>query len=605
MSQSDKREIGKRARAPGRLARHGAAGALAACLAVLAGCGGGGGSGLPPAPTPTPTPAPTPAPVPVAQDDPLFTYQWYLSNKGQDALASVRPVAGVDLNMGELHAQGVRGSGVRVAVVDSGLEIGHEDLAPNVTPGGSYNFINGSGDPTPTGNGGDHGTSVAGIIAAAGWNGKGGRGVAPEARLQGFNFLASQALADELAALGQGALSRDTQVFNMSYGVEPNALAPLSRSELTVREVLLRATRNNLGGIYVKSSGNGYLDLDGQDCSAANLYGVECQNANFDPRNALSEMIIVGAVNAAGRRSSYSTPGATLWVAGFGGEYGGNSRYQPSASGPKLEPAMVTTDLSGCQRGYNRAGGPYPPSNAIDAGGQSAIDPDCRYTGSFNGTSSAAPTVSGVVALMLQVNPALTQRDVKYILARTARPTDTGYGPIQYASVVLEPGWTTNAAGRRFSNWYGFGLVDASAAVAMARGFKPLAPQRTLNWQQNMTAVPIPYRDGNGSRGAIPIAVAGDLNVESVQVSFGTTHTAPANLRLVLTSPRGTRSHLLLPFSVLVPTPGGFEGELLSSNAFLDESSQGTWKLEVVDVTQPTGDTTAQLQGWAIRILGR
>ncbi|MCJ0763101.1 proprotein convertase P-domain-containing protein [Variovorax sp. CYS-02] len=120
-----------------------------------------------------------------------------------------------------------------------------------------------------------------------------------------------------------------------------------------------------------------------------------------------------------------------------------------------------------------------------------------------------------------------------------------------------------------------------------------------------MTAVPIPYRDGNGSRGAIPIAVAGDLNVESVQVSFGTTHTAPANLRLVLTSPRGTRSHLLLPFSVLVPTPGGFEGELLSSNAFLDESSQGTWKLEVVDVTQPTGDTTAQLQGWAIRILGR
>lgn len=116
-----------------------------------------------------------------AKGDPLLRYQWHLSNEGQAVIGDRRPVPGVDMDVDLLHALGIRGRNVRVAVVDNGLEIGHEDLADNIIPNGSHNFGNGSHDPTPTDADFGHGTSVAGIIAAVGWNGRGGRGVAPEA----------------------------------------------------------------------------------------------------------------------------------------------------------------------------------------------------------------------------------------------------------------------------------------------------------------------------------------------------------------------------------------------------------------------------------------
>ena len=52
-------------------------------------------------------------------------------------------------------------------------------------------YDNSDNNPDPTGDDGDHGTSVAGIIASVGWNNKGGRGVAPSAKLVGYNLIAN------------------------------------------------------------------------------------------------------------------------------------------------------------------------------------------------------------------------------------------------------------------------------------------------------------------------------------------------------------------------------------------------------------------------------
>ena len=131
-------------------------------------------------------------------------------------------------------------------------------------------------------------------------------------------------------------------------------------------------------------------------------------------------MIQVAALGAAEVKSSYSTPGPSVWISGFGGEYGYSSALF-NVAGTKFEgPAIMTTDQSGCTNGYVGANAAQEQNIFNDGTGGYSENSDCNYVSSFNGTSSAAPSVAGVVALMLEANPNLTWRDVKHILATTA-----------------------------------------------------------------------------------------------------------------------------------------------------------------------------------------
>ena len=153
-------------------------GAIALAALILAGCGGGGGSSAPPV-------------AATASADPLFVDQWNLKNMGQLGANSVAAKVGEDINVQPVWSAR-KGSGVRIAIVDDGLEIGHEDLASNIAPNGtSYNYVTLSSDPTndPADLTSGHGTEVAGIAAARDQNGLGGTGVAPRANLVGYNLL--------------------------------------------------------------------------------------------------------------------------------------------------------------------------------------------------------------------------------------------------------------------------------------------------------------------------------------------------------------------------------------------------------------------------------
>ncbi len=99
----------------------------------------------------------------------------------------------------------------------------------------------------------------------------------------------------------------------------------------------------------------------------------------------------------------------------------------------------------------------------------------------MNGTSSATPSVTGVVALITQAKPYVTVPQVRYILAKTANNKETtGWGSLAYSpiqktldeyngeNIVLENGWHKNGAGLWFSNYYGFGVVNAQKAVQKA-----------------------------------------------------------------------------------------------------------------------------------------
>ncbi|AEO43031.1 S8 family serine peptidase [Xanthomonas euvesicatoria] len=558
--------------------------------------------------------------------DPLFRYQWHLLNQGQPVFGDQRPRPGVDLDVDILHTLGIRGAGVKVAVIDGGLEIAHEDLVDNIVAGGSHNFLNGSNDPTPPADeiDNDHGTAVAGIIAARGWNGLGGRGVAPEANVAGFNALSivdgSKQYVDIRYSWGDGPEARAMDVFNNSFGIS-TAVYPFSDlDEQRSLEKMMRAQRGGKGGIYVKAAGNDFntlLDVDAQGklidrCSdQTRQLGVACSSANIDNLNSLTTMIVVGAVNADGVRASYSSPGSAVWVSGLSGEFGFQRRFDPhpetyspfytllAAQGPQpfFSPAIVTTDLSGCAAGNNRDR-TRAPQNALDTS-HSKIDASCNYSARMNGTSAATPTVAGVAALMLGANPQLTLRHVKYILATTAVQVDPHQAKAFYKDAVIEPAWITNAAGHRFSNWYGFGLVDAAVAVERATHFTPLPAMQDTDWTvydgKSSTI------GGIGSPARLAIDIKQSFKVEGVQLYFAGTHKNPRQLRAVLVSPSGTRSTVMTPFSTLDPGDG-FVVFLTSSNAFLDEAAAGRWTLEVDDMLADNGKE--QLQEFEMRVVG-
>jgi subtilisin family serine protease len=551
--------------------------------------------------------------------DPLAPEQWHLLNNGQTAFADVGGASGMDIKADGAFGQGFTGAGVTVAVVDTGLEIAHEDLAANVIPGGSWNFISKTTDPTSTATDGDHGTSVAGLIAMA-RNSVGGIGVAPSAKLKGFNFLAIETpfefqLLDSLGASGSSPNSLDVAIFNQSFGIDVAEAAP---GDPTLESQYLAGVTNLRGGkgaLYVKAGGNGFLAFDDSSvdppvpaaCAQARALGVSCENVNFDPDNVLPYQIVVGAVNANGIRASYSSAGSALWVSAPGGEFGENASLLPTgAAGTVLvQPAMISADQSGCAIGFSTT----TTNNGSNFNNGAAPNTSCNYWNGMNGTSSATPVVSGVIALMLEANPMLTWRDVKHILASTAQQIDASRPALMVtlpnpsaASYTAEPAWTTNAAGFHFHNWYGFGMVDANAAVTAAASYSTnLGTLTDTGFIASAAASqPIPDNSATGASSAIKVPANPVHFVEAVQITVSVAHNAVGDLGIELVSPQGTRS-VLKNIRDGFGTSDNLDGMVLLSNAFYGEDPKGTWVMTVVD-----GGAlgTGTLKGWSIRIYG-
>lgn len=553
------------------------------------------------------------------QADPLAGIQWHLLNTGQTVPADTLPVASNDLNVDGLFRNGIRGQGVVIGIVDDGLQIAHPDLAANVAAVAGKNFANGSNNPTPSNPDADnHGTMVGGIAGAVGANNLGVRGVAPAATLKGFNVLASNAQGNQQSnieyAWWDGAESADVQVFNNSWGAGPgNPNLPVAYSQNTVSsyEQALSGTRGGRGGIYVKSAGNNFNNASisqTQDVCTTDTKNrnTGCVPAGRDSRNNLFNVITVGAVRADGVRSSYSSTGSALWVSAFGGEYGLQAQYAPNLVARAYDPAIVTTDVTGCTQGSNKN---TNRQNTLDSN-LSAIDSTCNYTAKMNGTSASAPMVSGVAALVLEANPNLSYRDVKYILATTATRNHPNQPAVTLADGrTLVPGWTVNAANRAYSNWYGFGVVNAARAVQVAETFQSLGPLLDTGWRTTTRTVAIGNTSAAAARLTFQLA-NGARNIESVQLGFRVNHGNTRQLQFVLVSPSGTRSVVQPAFTAIGSGTNGVQRnftnwDLLSSNAFLDESATGTWTLEVTDMGQAANAASrGNLEFFKIRVLG-
>ncbi|MCC0027059.1 MAG: DUF4214 domain-containing protein [Brucellaceae bacterium] len=232
-----------------------------------------------------------------------------------------------------------------------------------------------------------------------------------------------------------------------------------------------------------------------------------------------------------------------------------------------------------------------------DAGYFDAADVLGSDYGTLTGTSLAAPVVSGVIALMLQANPGLGARDVQQILAYSASWNDR-----------LDERWQWNGAGDwnggalHTSDQYGFGLVDARAAVRLAETWDRQSTYANLSTQDlGKPAAPVSIAGGEAVASTI-VAPAGGLVIEHVELTFDSSFLAlTSQVTISLTSPSGTTA-LINPLAPIQQTRDYPAGWTFSSNEFWGEDGEGTWTLSVEHFGSQWDSATID---WSLELFGR
>jgi len=274
---------------------------------------------------------------------------------------------------------GYTGKGVKVAVIDTGIDASHPDLKGKIT--GWVDYVNGKTSPYDDFG---HGTHCAGIIAGTGAASKGKyRGVAPDAQLIGVKVLSKDGTGG-LTAILRGveyAMNSDAKVISMSLGSNEHSKA--------MDDVVSKAVKK--GKIVVVAAGN----------SGPGKETIGCPSDNPD-------VITVGATDKAGMIASFSSRGPT-----------GDGLVKPDICAPGK-------DVISC-RAYG-----IMDNKAVD-----------YYYLSMSGTSMACPMVSGSVALLAQKEPKLTPRDARTILEKSCKQVGTtcpncdyGYGRMNVSNAV-------------------------------------------------------------------------------------------------------------------------------------------------------------------------
>ena len=412
--------------------------------------------------------------------DPLCRFQWHLSGKAfgrrsGNEFNTNSSTNTVHLNVAEVwNKHKYKGEGTYIAIVEV---YPMEDIGhPDLIENIASNHNYNMNATTSI----FHATAVAGVAAARGYNGIGVRGVAPRAKM----FIVSNWYTENKHRLNALIRHRTrTAVSNNSYGWGFFRHAP-SMWYLAL-ETGINEGFHGKGTVYVFGAGN---------------QGKEGYNSNYDAYTNYHAVIAVCGVDYQGKHHNESESGANLWVcAPYGGKYG-----------------IVTTAI----RDTSATPG---PNNG--------------YTINIAGTSLSAPMVSGIVALMRQANKNLSWRDVKLILANSARNTDSddkGWG---------QSGMKYGLFGDRyhFNHQYGFGLVDAKAAVDLAEEWVNLPPREkdaVVKEEVNSTDKMISRR----------LIVKSDIDfIEHVDATIDFSINRVHDLSIELISPSGTTSTLAPP----------------------------------------------------------
>jgi subtilisin family serine protease len=354
--------------------------------------------------------------------DVLLPKQWHLCNVGVVDGSAIGLKVGADARVVPAWqlAESAGSREVIVAVIDDGFDLSHPDLAGHAKIVHPWDFSRKEADPRPgyaTGFpwfdqrsqqwvGNWHGTACAGV-AVGNANGQGIVGAAPGCRLMPIRW--SNVLNDsQIEAWFAYALANKAWIVSCSWGAAAKYF-PLSTRQRLAIEGCAHLGRDGLGSVIVFAAGNDSRNID--DPTRRSLCGFATN----------PDVISVAASTSRDTRASYSNFGNAISVCAPSSGPGGRS--------------IVTSDVTGTFLDGDK------PVEAGYAPGS--------YTEEFGGTSSAAPLVAGICALVLSVQPSLTAREVKALIQRTARRI----GP--------ENAYDSHG----HSKYFGFGCVNAEAAI--------------------------------------------------------------------------------------------------------------------------------------------
>ena len=361
----------------------------------------------------------------IASISPVKQYQWIpeaeMRLAHQPLYENIAPNI-QQVNADQVWQQGNMGQGVVIAVIDSGVNYNHVDIADHLWDGGEafphhgYDVVNDDDDPMDDLG---HGTHCAGTVCGDGtaWL---ATGVAPEATLMCIKSVREDGFGGAVNIVRgmEWAVEHGCDAISMSLGI--------AKAETVDKELFRHACEAILdaGVVAVVCTGNeGSAVLQ-------NVYPVpnnvrvpaSCPPPYLDPDQmenpgSLSCVMAIGAVDEIDTAAYFTSQGPVTWQDTWFGDYA----YEPGIG-------LIRPDV--CAPGVMIWSLKYDTNNDYDY---------------MSGTSQATPCVAGIVALMLHENPELTPAAICQILEETA--------------LKLTP---------TKSNVTGIGRVDALAAVTAA-----------------------------------------------------------------------------------------------------------------------------------------
>ena len=360
-------------------------------------------------------------------------HQWIPEGETQKRASATREVTPniVQVNADQVWELGYTGAGVVVAVVDSGVNYDHFDLADHLWDGGEefphhgYDVVNGDNDPMDDKG---HGTHCAGTVCGDGTAGS-LTGIAPDATLMCVKSIRGDGFGGAVNIAGgmEWAVEHGCDLISMSLGMVD--------AGTTDKEILRRTCEAVLDAgivamVCAGNEGNAFLQMTYPVPNNVRV-PASCPPPYLDPDQmanpgALSCVVAVGAVNYNDAAADFTSRGPVTWQDTEFGDYA----YNPGIG-------LIRPDV--CAPGVNIKSLDYNNTNG--------------YT-NMDGTSQATPCVAGIVALMMQKNPELTPAEIYRILEET--------------SVKLTP---------TKSNTSGVGRVDALAAVNAVEAYDGINEQ--------------------------------------------------------------------------------------------------------------------------------